>query len=80
MDRNSRRRMLSLGVIGLAVLGLLTLTAVGARSLPGTTRSLALSWTVDVIQVIQIGIGLVIVLHFARHPILTGTSHRGARS
>jgi hypothetical protein len=61
MDRYSRRRMLSLGVIGLAVLGLLTLTAVGARSLPGTTRSLALSWTVDVVQVIQVGIGLVII-------------------
>jgi uncharacterized BrkB/YihY/UPF0761 family membrane protein len=61
MDRYSRRRLLSLAVIGLAVLGLLTLTAVGARSLPGTTRSLALSWTVDVIQVIQIGIGLVII-------------------
>lgn len=61
MDRYSRRRTLSLAVIGLAVLGLLTLTAVGARSLPGTTRSLALSWTVDVIQAIQIGIGLVII-------------------
>lgn len=61
MDRYSRRRMLGLTVIGLAVLGLLTLTAVGARSLPGTTRSLALSWTVDVIQVIQVGIGLVII-------------------
>jgi hypothetical protein len=61
MDRYSRRRMLGLALIGLAVLGLLTLTAVGARSLPGTTRSLALSWTVDVIQVIQIGIGLVII-------------------
>jgi hypothetical protein len=61
MDRYSRRRLLGLAVLGLAVFGLLTLTAVGARSLPGTTRSLALSWTVDVIQVIQIGIGLVII-------------------
>ncbi len=53
--------MASLAVVGIAVLALLTLTAVGARDLPGTTRSLALSWTVDVIQVIQIGVGVLIV-------------------
>ena len=61
MDRNQRRRVLGLGAIGVAVLSLLMLTAVGSRSLPGTTRSLALSWTIDVIEVIQIGVGVLIL-------------------
>ncbi len=61
MDRFQRRRVFGLGAIGVAVLSLLMLTAVGARSLPGTTRSLALSWTIDVIEVLQIGVGVVIL-------------------
>lgn len=56
-----RRRTLGLAAIGLAVFGLLTLTALGSRSLPGTTRSVALSWTVDVIEVIKIGVGVIII-------------------
>jgi len=61
MDPTQRRRILGLATIGLAVFGLLTLTALGSRSLPGTTRSVALSWTVDVIEVIQVAIGVIIV-------------------
>ena len=61
MDRSQRRRVFGLGAIGVAVFSLLMLTAVGARSLPGTTRSLALSWTIDVIEVLQIGVGVVIL-------------------
>lgn len=61
MDRYQRRRILGLSAVGAAVLSLLMLTAVGARNLPGTTRSLALSWTIDVIQVIQVAVGLVII-------------------
>ncbi len=55
------RRVVGLVGIATAVLGLLILSAVGARSLPGTTRSLALSWTVDVIQIIQVGLGVLII-------------------
>lgn len=61
MDSTQRRRILGLATIGLAVFGLLTLTALGSRSLPGTTRSVALSWTVDVIEMIQVAIGVTIV-------------------
>jgi Domain of unknown function (DUF4129) len=61
MDRGQRTRTVGLVVIGIAVLGLLTLTAVGARSLPGTTRSVALSWTIDAIQIIQVAVGVLIV-------------------
>ena len=56
-----QRRVVGLVGIATAVLGLLILSAVGARSLPGTTRSLALSWTVDVIQIIQVGLGVLII-------------------
>ena len=56
-----QRRVVGLVGIATAVLGLLILSAVGARSLPGTTRSLALSWTVDVIQIIQVGLGILII-------------------
>ena len=56
-----QRRVVGLAGIATAVLGLLILSAVGARSLPGTTRSLALSWTVDVIQIIQVGLGVLII-------------------
>ena len=61
MDPNQRRRILGLATVGLAVFGLLTLTALGSRSLPGTTRSVALSWTVDVIEMIQVAIGVAII-------------------
>ena len=53
--------MLGLGIVGIAVLALLLLTASGSRSSPGTTRSLALSWTIDVVEVIQVGVGILII-------------------
>ncbi|GMQ85149.1 MAG: hypothetical protein BMS9Abin07_0714 [Acidimicrobiia bacterium] len=55
------RRPAGLVGVAIAVLVLSILSAVGARSLPGTTRSLALSWTVDVIQIMQVGIGVLII-------------------
>lgn len=55
------RRVVGIVGVATAVLGLLILSAVGARSQPGTTRSLALSWTVDVIQIIQVGLGALII-------------------
>ena len=61
MDPSQRRRILGLGTIGVAVFGLLTLTAISSRSLPGTTRSVALSWTVDVIEVIKVAVGVMIL-------------------
>lgn len=52
---------MALAAVGAAVFALLLITAVGSQSLPGTTRSLALSWTVNVLEVLQIGVGVLIV-------------------
>jgi Domain of unknown function (DUF4129) len=52
---------MALAAVGVAVFALLLITAVGSQSLPGTTRSLSLSWTVDVIEILQVGAGLLIV-------------------
>jgi Domain of unknown function (DUF4129) len=50
-----------LAAVGAAVFALLLLAAIGSGSEPGTTRSLRLSWTVDVIEWIQVGVGILIV-------------------
>ena len=61
MDHHRRRRLLGVAAIALAVLGLLMLTAVAAQSLPGTTRSLDLSWTIDALQLLKVAAGLAVV-------------------
>lgn len=52
---------MALAAVGAAVFALLVLAAGGSRTLPGTTRSLSLSWTFDVVAVIQVGIGVLII-------------------
>jgi hypothetical protein len=56
-----RRRTIVLTAVGAAVFALLLITAIGSQSLPGTTRSLSLSWTIDVIEVVQVGAGVLII-------------------
>lgn len=53
--------MIGLGAVGLAVFGLLVLTAVGAGSAPGTTRTVELAWSIDIGQIISTGIGILII-------------------
>ncbi len=55
-----RPRILAI-VVAVSVVALLTIGALAARGIPGTTRSSQLSVTLDVLEVLRIGTGIVVI-------------------